>query len=480
MDNKRKIPFLDKHAVSQIQHLASDSAYGFISKSFRLKYAIFTIAFFAAGILFANSFGLVMIGLAILNYSLLNFYRLQMVFTKDKIKDVPEPAIDKNRKEFPLVTILVPLKQENEVIHQTFSAISNLNYPSSSIQGIIIVESTDTLTKKSIETSIIPDGFEVMEIPTLPPFTKGRAIQRALLVAKGKYITIYDAESRPEPNQVIKAVEILEKEKGKTCLQSIIRIENAKENEITSFFASEFWDWYDKRMVNLHKRGIPFGLGGNSFFLATETLKEVGGWDPFNVTEDAELTVRLIKNNVDIKLMNSITHEACPSTMKNWIKQRTRWSKGLLTTSIIHLISGKFGFKGFTFKQWYHFWLRMYVGNLIPFFFAFIFILFLFQSFSYENFVLVNIVLAINLVPSLIVSMWADKKNFNTMGIKIRIHNLFAVTLIYWGMYLWAGFRANYEFLFSPLKWHKTDHSNASPREKTIEGKRSEVNYLAS
>jgi cellulose synthase/poly-beta-1,6-N-acetylglucosamine synthase-like glycosyltransferase len=205
---------------------------------------------------------------------------------------------------------------------------------------------------------------------------------------------------------------------------------------------------------------LPMGLAGNSFYIRTDVVREVGGWDPYNVTEDADLTVRLIERGIKFVRLDSETLEPCPDTFSNWAKQRTRWNKGLLMTKMIHLSQNNFGFKRMQARQWGAFWGRMFCGSLVP--------LAVFHSLVMGTYFkhfggpeitdTINHILAANFFVSLAVSMTADYIHFRAAKIPISFLKLGLGTLMYWTFYLYAGFAAYYEYIVAPLKWNKTDH----------------------
>ena len=194
---------------------------------------------------------------------------------------------------------------------------------------------------------------------------------------------------------------------------------------LTKFFAAEYIDWFERHVYHLSQNGLPFGLGGNSFYIRTEILKEIGGWDPFNVTEDAELSVRMIKHNIDFKLLPSFTLESCPNNIISWLKQRIRWNKGLLTTQLVHLSRSS---GAFTSEEWVAFWLRMISGSALPIFTLFIIIYFVINGSFVSQFTWLSILLWILLIFSLVTSFVSEGKTFRKNGISISGFGQFSLT----------------------------------------------------
>jgi cellulose synthase/poly-beta-1,6-N-acetylglucosamine synthase-like glycosyltransferase len=207
---------------------------------------------------------------------------------------------------------------------------------------------------------------------------------------------------------------------------------------------------------------LPMGLAGNSFYVRTNLIREVGGWDPYNVTEDADLTVRLIRKGIQFVRLDSETNEPCPDTFGNWIKQRTRWNKGLMMTKMIHLSKPGFGFRELDRRQWGAFWGRMFCGSLVPLgVFHSLVLGTYFKHFGGSDITdIINYILAANFVISLGVSMTSDYIHFKKMNMKVPLYELLIGTLMYWTLYLYSGFLAYWEYIKAPLQWNKTDHDN--------------------
>ncbi len=437
----------------------ADSARAVIRPHVRLLFVLFPAAFLALALVFPLSVGSVGFVLAVTVFSSLNWYRWRL--RNDPIQeggetDAPEEAID----TLPSFTIIIPLKNEGRVVHRTFDAVRALEYPAERIQVLVTVEDNDALTHATISSYDLPRNFHVVRIPCRPPFTKGRALQHALPLARGKYLTILDAESRPEKYQLLKAARVMETADGPVCAQAVIKIENKNDNIITRWFAAEYIEWFYKHQRRLVQEGMPLGLAGNSFYLSTELLRSIGGWDMYNVTEDADLAVRLVERGVRFEHLNSVTFEPCPRTLDAWVKQRVRWNKGLMVTKLLHLSKPGFGFKTFNRAQWYNFWYRMLCGGLVPY--AFLFTLITgtwIAHFGADwHLTVLNVLMIGNLLVSFVVAYKTDGLNMRHMGLPSSPWRLTLGILCYWTMFLWAGLRAYAEYVLAPLRWHKTDH----------------------
>jgi glycosyltransferase XagB len=408
-----------------------------------------------AGIMVPMSLGIIIFCTGLINYLILLVFRISNSSAElsSELKSYDETKPD----QWPSFSILVPLKHENEVIEATLKAIDLLNYPDRLKQVIIIVEKSDAITRQSLSAITLPYNFEVLYIPENTPHTKARALLYGLEAARGQYLTVYDAESRPEPDQLRKAAVALSDASYTLCLQAKIKISNREVNWLTRNFAAEYHEWYDGRLQKLSEAGLPFGLGGNSFFISKAELENAGAWDPFNVTEDADLSVRLVRHGVQLKLLDSVTTESCPSGVSSWINQRTRWNKGLLTTQLVHMRK-LFSGSGFTPAASRSFWSPMVCAALVPFFNLYIPLYMLLASIPFQLQSLFNNGLWLLFGLNLIIAGTISRRTYNSLEIGKSTFIVFLDSFRYLFLQIAAGFKAYFEYFFSPLQWHKTEH----------------------
>lgn len=455
--------YTDSIAKQQVDRLKGQSAYFKIKLPFRLAILATVTGVCVTAILYPYSVGVPLFFLGLLNYLLLISFRISNNTGKvgQAAPDArPAPAPD----AWPRFTILLPLKREAEVVRGTVQAVKDLDYPEHLKQVLLIVEETDHITRNTLQHIRLPENFSLLLIPERPPFTKGRALLYGLRAAQGDYLTIYDAESRPEPQQMQKAARILSGTDGSVCLQARIRISNPNSNWITRNFAGEYYEWYNRHLQGLSNEGLPFGLGGNSFFIATEALRQAGAWDPFNVTEDADLAVRLVENGIRLRMLDSETTESCPEHIPEWARQRTRWNKGLFITQLVHL-HRSFRSRQFGLSAWIHFWLPMFCSGLLPFFNAFIPLFLLSGRLSYGWFFAFSTVLWTLLLINLLSSTLINRLTYQRLGILGGLPLAFFDSIAYMFLHLAAGFKAYAGYFWSPLHWHKTEHSESCESE---------------
>ncbi len=240
-------------------------------------------------------------------------------------------------RQLPIYTVLVPLYREAAVVDQLRKALLALEYPPDRLDIKIIVEEGDTETLVAIKQGALPPHMEVLVAPAGWPQTKPRALNIGLREARGELITIYDAEDRPDPRQLRLAANLFHRLPSDVgCLQGRLVIDNADDSILTRLFALEYAGLFDVLNAGLIKAGLPVLLGGTSNHFKTGILRKIGGWDAWNVTEDADLSFRLARNRYRILDLPSDTLEEAPATLRLWFAQRVRWIKGFVQTSVTH------------------------------------------------------------------------------------------------------------------------------------------------
>jgi cellulose synthase/poly-beta-1,6-N-acetylglucosamine synthase-like glycosyltransferase len=178
---------------------------------------------------------------------------------------------------------------------------------------------------------------EVLLLPPGGPKTKPRALNAGLLAARGRLLTVFDAEDRPEPGQLRLALDAVRKgPENLACVQARLAIDNLDDGWLARHFAIEYAALFDVCLPALATLGLPIALGGTSNHFRTSALRTVGGWDPGNVTEDADLGLRLSRLGWTTRTIASTTFEEAPARLWPWIRQRTRWMKGYMATAVVH------------------------------------------------------------------------------------------------------------------------------------------------
>lgn len=243
-----------------------------------------------------------------------------------------------NKKDLPIYTILLPAFKESAVIGQLIENIENLDYPKSKLDVKLIIESDDQEMLAVIEEYVLPQYFEVIKVPHSLPKTKAKSCNYAMNFARGEYVVIYDADDKPDPLQLKKAlVEFSKNDDSLACVQARLNYYNYNYNFLTKFFSLEYMSWFQYLLPGFQKMNMPIPLGGSSNHFSVEILKKVFLWDAYNVTEDADLGLRLAHMGYKTRMIDSETLEESPITVFTWIKQRACWIKGYMQTYIVHL-----------------------------------------------------------------------------------------------------------------------------------------------
>jgi len=240
--------------------------------------------------------------------------------------------------ELPVYSILIPLFRETGIVEQLVAAIAQLDYPTSLLDVKIILEESDIAMHRKIAGLDLPSHFDVIVVPAGKPQTKPKALNYALQFARGELLTIYDAEDIPEPDQLRKAAAAFAAgPENLACLQAELTFYNSNENWLARQFTVEYAILFGLVLPGLAREFLPLPLGGTSNHFRTHILRKVGAWDPYNVTEDADLGLRLARRQYLTRILNSKTFEEANTELGNWISQRARWFKGFLQTWLVHM-----------------------------------------------------------------------------------------------------------------------------------------------
>jgi cellulose synthase/poly-beta-1,6-N-acetylglucosamine synthase-like glycosyltransferase len=261
--------------------------------------------------------------------------------------------------ELPVYSILVPLYRDAAVVPVLATALRRLDYPPAKLDIKLVLEEDDRETIEACKQAGLEANVELVRVPPGHPRTKPKALNYALSFARGEFVTIYDAEDVPEPSQLRRAVEAFRQMPPEVaCVQARLNYFNWDENWLTRLFTLEYSLWFDWYLPGLESLGIPFPLGGTSNHFRAEVLRSLGGWDPFNVTEDADLGLRFTQHGWRVATLDSTTYEEANSRVGNWIRQRSRWIKGYIQTYLVHMrhplrLARRLGAKGFLGFQFF-------------------------------------------------------------------------------------------------------------------------------
>jgi len=286
------------------------------------------------------------------------------------------------------------------------------------------------------------------------PKTKPKACNYGLFFARGKYVTIYDAEDIPEPDQLKLALANFDNDKGEiACLQARLNFYNREENILTRLFTLEYSFWFDCMIPGLVRLGFPIPLGGTSNHFDRNKLEEVKAWDPFNTTEDADLGIRLAVKGYRVGFITSTTYEEANALLKNWIKQRSRWIKGYIQTFLVHSRNMPYLYRHTGLRGLLT--LFLLIGGT-PFIFLAHPLVFMLSFIAEPAF-------GINILSMSVLLLG------NSMGIILHAvgllrrgyYNLLPFSFLipfYWYLHSVSAYIALYELIKRPFYWYKTQH----------------------
>ena len=249
----------------------------------------------------------------------------------------PPPRTTRSLR-LPVVSILVPLYHEREVASRLITRLKRLNYPKELLDICLVVEADDTTTRDTLVKTRLPLWARVIEVPRGTVRTKPRAMNFALDFCRGSIIGIYDAEDAPHPDQIHQIVRRFH-ERGPqvACVQGILDFYNPRSNWLSRCFTIEYASWFRLFLPGLERLGFAVPLGGTTLFFRRQVLEELGGWDSHNVTEDADLGIRLARHGYRTEIVHTVTEEEANCRLVPWVKQRSRWLKGFAMTWAVHM-----------------------------------------------------------------------------------------------------------------------------------------------
>jgi len=384
-------------------------------------------------------------------------FELHQAVTKQELKDLDDD-------DLPVYTILLPVYKEDKLIKKLIWNLQSLDYPREKLDVKLLIEEDDEKTLNAVRNLDFPAIFEVIIVPFHMPKTKPKACNYGLHFARGKYLTIYDAEDIPDTDQLKKVVVLFNKlPEQYICVQSALNYFNRNENFLTRMFTLEYSFWFDYMLPGLDTLDIPIPLGGTSNHFKIEALIELGAWDPFNVTEDADLGVRAYAKGYKVAIVNSTTYEEANNEPINWIRQRSRWIKGYMQTYLVHMrnpvrLIKKIGWRGFL-------GFNFFVGATPVTFLIYPILLFIFLAYVIFNIASIKtlfpdwvlFISIFNLMVGNILMIYV-----NMMAVfKRRFYELILFAIanpIYWLMHSAAAYKGLYQLVVKPFYWEKTNH----------------------
>ncbi len=457
---------LDESVESLRRAQPEASAHLLLTKPQRITAVATLVAALALAIIFGGRFFIGVAGCIIALYAVVVSFRTYVIVRGAKYRDVVQVSAEEiaNLTDLPVYTILCPLYREAGVLPQLVDACAALDYPEALLDIKLLLEEDDEDTLAAVREYPLPGYFDVIVVPAEGPRTKPKACNYGLQFARGEYVVIFDAEDIPEPDQLKKAIAAFRRADPTIgCVQAKLNFYNPRQNALTAWFALEYTSWFDFFLPGLVDLGLPVPLGGSSNHFPTSLLRHLNAWDPNNVTEDADLGIRLHRAGYRTVIMDSTTLEEANSDFVNWVKQRSRWGKGYAVSWLVQMrhpvtLYRLVGWKGFLSIQLtlggtfgvavlnLAVWLLTFLWALAQF----NFIAYLFPSAIYYVGMLE---LVIGNFFFLYLGIWSCQHRKSWELTRIAL-----LAPVYWLMMSLAMLKASMQLVTRPTYWEKTVH----------------------
>ncbi|OIQ36475.1 MAG: glycosyl transferase [Roseobacter sp. MedPE-SW] len=381
----------------------------------------------------------------------------------------PLPADQPDRERLPKISMLVPLYKEAEISSALLKRLARLTYPQDRMEVLLVLEEGDQLTRETLSEATLPHWVSAIEVPAWGELrTKPRAMNYALNFCKGDIIGVWDAEDAPQPDQLLKvAAGFATAPPEVACFQGVLDYYNPRANWISRCFTLEYASWFRIVLQGIARLNLVVPLGGTTMFVRRSVLDRLGGWDAHNVTEDADLGVRLYYAGYRTRMLPTATYEEASCHLPAWIRQRSRWLKGFMATYLVHMrhplhLARRLGWAGFLGFQ------AFFLGTIGQFLLApFLWTYWLvFLGLPHPS---------ASVLPDLLLFLGVSSLLFfEALGISIAVFGAFAsgrpklalwapLLPIYYLMGPIAVYKALYELLYNPFFWDKTSHGMHPP-----------------
>jgi cellulose synthase/poly-beta-1,6-N-acetylglucosamine synthase-like glycosyltransferase len=382
--------------------------------------------------------------------------------------DTPHSAA-LSEQSLPVYSIICALYREATSVNELLCALEKLDYPPEKLDVILAIEADDHETRAAVNARTTRLPISVITVPTAEPRTKPKALNVALPFARGIFTVIYDAEDRPERDQLRKALAAFRSGGRKlACVQASLCIDNTNDSLLTRLFTAEYAAQFDVVLPGLAGLRLPLPLGGSSNHFRTAILREVGAWDAYNVTEDADLGIRLARFGYRSGTIRSTTYEEATARIGPWLRQRTRWFKGWMQTWLVHMRAPHRLLRDLRLPGFVAFQLIV-GGNVLaalvhPFFLLGLVSFFALGGVAWHDqdvgFTVLWIFYGATAAAGYIVSVF-----LGCLGLlRRRLLStawVLALTLFHWPLLSLAAWRAVYQLIRAPYHWEKTEHGLA-------------------
>ncbi len=233
------------------------------------------------------------------------------------------------RTALPSFSIIIPVKNEENVIRRLLQAIGNLNYPQNKTE-IIIVEDGSTDHTIDVCTHFAKTYNNAKVLHQLTSNGKPSALNYGLKHAKGEIVAIFDADNVPAKDALLKAAAYFEKSAVGAVQGRTLSI-NSQENMLTQFISYEEAVWCEAYLRGKDSLDLFVHFKGSCQFIRRHILQQLAGFDENALSEDMELSARLTENGYNIRYGGDVcAWQESPSNLKMLFKQRTRWLRGTM------------------------------------------------------------------------------------------------------------------------------------------------------
>jgi cellulose synthase/poly-beta-1,6-N-acetylglucosamine synthase-like glycosyltransferase len=395
-----------------------------------------------------------------------------VAYLSDRTKMTTQPppgSLSDEPGKLPKISVIVPLFKEREIAAALVRRLSQLTYPKALLDVVLVLEEHDLITRDALAQTTLPYWMRILQVPAHEGLTtKPRAMNYALDFCRGDIIGVWDAEDAPAPDQLEQvALHFRRAAPDVVCLQGILDYYNPRTNWLSRCFTIEYSSWFRIILPGIARLGLVVPLGGTTLFFKRDKLDKLGGWDAHNVTEDADLGLRLCRAGYRTELIRTVTHEEANCRPWPWIKQRSRWLKGFMVTYLVHMrnplgLLRDLGWKRFVGVQ------AFFLGTLGQFLLAPIIWSFWLILIGFEH------PLSAFAPTSVLVACSGLLMLFELLSLSIGIA---AVTssgrryllgwlptmIFYFPIGVLAAYKALYELIWCPFYWDKTQHGQIAP-----------------
>ena len=375
-------------------------------------------------------------------------------------------------QELPIFTILIPLYKEKAIASQLLDRIKLIDYPRDKLDICLVMETDDETTREALRQTTLPRWLRPILVPKGTLKTKPRAMNYALDFARGSLVGVYDAEDAPAPDQLRKAARHFANRGDKVaCLQGVLDYYNAPANWLTRCFTLEYAGWFRVVLPSLERLGLVVPLGGTTLFFRRNVLERIGGWDAHNVTEDADLAVRLARHGYRTELIATTTQEEANGRFWPWIKQRSRWLKGYAITYGVHMRDPGLLYRELGARRFWGFQI-LFAGTLSQFVLAPVLWSFWVMPFGVAHPLATYLQgwVLISVVGLFIISELTNMFVFAlgvTKAKKMWLIKWIPTMHFYFPMAAVAAYKGFYELTCKPFYWDKTAHGILPPTKPT-------------